>query len=100
MLGFYVQRKHAENYESIFWRAVCDMGVALRFMFNSQYNQLLCGHDTCSRSTVIKNNEQDNCFAPSAHLQFFVCASEAWFLCNGLDLYFTVNNPFSTIKSR
>lgn len=33
-------------------------------------------------------------------LEFFIIASEAWFFCNGLDLYFTVTNPFSNFQAR
>lgn len=44
--------------------------------------------------------QEAKCWLPSGHLQFFVLASEAWFFCNGLDLYFTVNNPFSSVRSR
>lgn len=40
------------------------------------------------------------CSFPSAMFEFFSISSEAWFLCNGLDLYYSVTNPFSSLKSR
>lgn len=40
------------------------------------------------------------CGFPSAMFEFFSIASEAWFLCNGLDLYYSVTNPFSSLKNR
>jgi hypothetical protein len=33
-------------------------------------------------------------------LQFFVMASEFWFLCNGLDLYYSITNPFFSFSKR
>jgi hypothetical protein len=33
-------------------------------------------------------------------LEFFVLASEFWFLCNGLDLYYSITNPFFSYNKR
>lgn len=33
-------------------------------------------------------------------LQFFMVASEMWFLCNAIDLYFSITNPFSSFNIR
>ncbi len=33
-------------------------------------------------------------------MEFFILASEAWFLCSGLDLFYTVTNPFSRFEPR
>jgi hypothetical protein len=32
--------------------------------------------------------------------EFFIVAGEAWFLCNGLELYSSITNPFSNFQSR
>ncbi|RYH29826.1 hypothetical protein EON65_07190 [archaeon] len=40
------------------------------------------------------------CGFPGAVLQFFMVASEMWFLCNGIDLFYSITNPFSSFKSR
>lgn len=32
--------------------------------------------------------------------EFFVLASEFWFLCNGLDLYYSITNPFFSFNKR
>lgn len=33
-------------------------------------------------------------------MQFCIMASECWFLCNGIDLYYSITNPFSSSISR
>jgi hypothetical protein len=40
------------------------------------------------------------CPVQSAICEFFSVTSEAWFLCNGVDLYYSITNPFSSFKSR
>ena len=51
---------------------------------------------TCYRSTTAI----DDCGFSAAYLQFFMISSELWFLLSGVDLYYTVTNPFSTLQSR
>ena len=44
--------------------------------------------------------DQSNCFVASTMTQFFEMASEAWLLCIGLDLFFSMTQPFSSFESR
>jgi hypothetical protein len=44
--------------------------------------------------------DPDRCAFPSFMLEFFVLASEFWFLCNGLDLYYSITNPFFSYNKR
>jgi hypothetical protein len=89
-------RQGSKAYSTLFWRAMCDLGVALRFVLVPAFNYYICGNLVCSYSDA----KEDLCQLPSALLQFFLLASEMWFFCHGLDLYFTVNNPFSSYESR
>ena len=50
--------------------------------------------DTCSFT------DPTRCGFPSFMLEFFVLASEFWFLCNGLDLYYSITNPFFSYNKR
>mmetsp|Transcript_1142 Transcript_1142/g.998 ORF Transcript_1142/g.998 Transcript_1142/m.998 type:complete len:1070 (-) Transcript_1142:43-3252(-) len=82
----------------LFWRAFGDFGLAVRFLATNGFNLMVCGALDCS----IQNNlsSQSNCGFASFMLQFFEMASEGWFLCSGLDLYFSITQPFSNFKSR
>eukprot|EP01038_Epipyxis_sp_PR26KG_P014040 gene14040-18831_t len=80
----------------LYWRSVCDLGLGIRFIFINAFNVYLCGSYECVRSA----SDPTNCSLPSALLEFFTIASECWLLCNGLDLFFSITNPFSSFKER
>lgn len=47
------QRKDkAAPYPLLFWRAICDLGLAVRFIAIPGFNLLICGHLTCTRETA------------------------------------------------
>jgi hypothetical protein len=64
----------------LFWRAFCDVGLSVRFLAQPLLNYYICGAASCTRLT----GHADRCAFPSFILEFFVMASELWFLCNGL----------------
>jgi len=45
-------------------------------------------------------NDVGRCAIPSAFMEFFEIASEAWFFCLAIDLATSLSNPFSSFKSR
>eukprot|EP00602_Paraphysomonas_sp_CaronLab_P002811 CAMPEP_0185026992 /NCGR_PEP_ID=MMETSP1103-20130426/11740_1 /TAXON_ID=36769 /ORGANISM="Paraphysomonas bandaiensis, Strain Caron Lab Isolate" /LENGTH=1008 /DNA_ID=CAMNT_0027560801 /DNA_START=160 /DNA_END=3186 /DNA_ORIENTATION=- len=85
------------------FRALCDMGIGFRFIFNSYFNQNLCGDSHCDidDDEVGSNDElYRNCSAPSGMIEFFELASEAWFFCLAFDLAVSITNPFSSFSQR
>jgi hypothetical protein len=92
------ERDHTGAASSLlFYRSLCDIGLSLRFALGPLFNHALCGnYDQCYRSF----SDEKLCAIPSAYLEFFVISSEAWFLLNGVDLYYSISNPFSSFQSR
>lgn len=103
----------------LFWRAVCETGTGFRFILQPAFNLYVCHHLQCTRenggkitvrtspnhslllTTVsLLNTDPDRCAGPSFMWEFFVLASECWFLCNGLDLYYSITNPFFSFNKR
>eukprot|EP01035_Chromulina_nebulosa_P021947 gene21947-28415_t len=80
----------------LFWRSVCDLGLGLRFIATPGFNLLLCNAVQCTRS----NANVNMCPLQSAICEFFSITTETWFLCNGVDLYVSITNPFSAFKDR
>jgi hypothetical protein len=37
---------------------------------------------------------------PSAMFEFFIAVGEAWTVCNGFELYWSITNPFWSFSSR
>jgi len=91
-----VQTKNYGLFNTLFWRAICDFSFAVRLILTPAYNYYLCGSHNCQR------NEVDNadCVFFSFLFQFFLIASETWFLCNGLELYYSITNPFTNFEAR
>jgi hypothetical protein len=96
------QRKYSSNLAMFFWRATCDLGLSTRFILTMAFNRYVCDADTCRRvdDDDAWRENQDRCRFPGSVLQFFLVASEMWFLCNAIDLYFSITNPFSSFKTR
>jgi len=106
----------------LFWRALCETGIGVRFLLQPAFNILVCGSLTCTRDTGSEGwwililspflhcnfvlsfrstlLDPSLCGFPSFMLEFFVLASEFWFLCNGLDLYYSITNPFFSYNKR
>ena len=141
----------------LFWRAVSDAGLAIRFLLNPVNHYYSCGHWNCSRENAgrqsverrILFHEATLCFfvyigcvdwsydfysclstmlfrlnvsffilttmefwplgattdpgvcgLSSFVLEFFLLAAAGWYLCDGIDLYYSITNPFSSFKSR
>ena len=94
----------------VLWRAVADLGIAVRFLFTSVFNNYTCGNDFCAidwtnTTTGIYTinqtiNSGSGCNLPSAFLEFFEIASEAWFFLIALDLIISLRNPFASTESR
>lgn len=63
----------------LFWRAVCDCGVGLRFIIDDPHSNV--------------------CQLPAGILEFCVMASEAWFLCAACELVIN-STPFSSSRDR
>ena len=134
----------------LFWRSVCDMGLAIRFFWSEFHEESLCASKHCSYSGHLKifivivhhiyiyvnicsvevlATSYDNtpmydpvtnttypkcseygcdinvlesriCEMPSTLFEFFEIASEAWFFCLAIDLYFSLSNPFLLFKQR
>jgi hypothetical protein len=40
----------------LFWRSVCDFGLAVRFILNNAFNRMVCGSETCDLVTSSKSN--------------------------------------------
>lgn len=80
----------------VFWRAFCDFGLGIRFVATSGFHKMVCDHVNCTNDLT----SEKNCWLASGMTQFFQIASEAWFFCIGLDLFFSVTSPFSSFKSR
>lgn len=82
----------------LFWRAFCDLGVAVRFVITPLFNKYVCGEYICS----IRGNDalQSRCSFSSFLLEFFEICSEMWFFCIALDLLLSSTNPFSSFNQR
>lgn len=89
-------KERAPPLSLLFWRAFCDLGIAIRFIATPGFNDLICNETIC----YIQLSNQSSCWLSSTMLQFFEMSSEAWFFCIGLDLYFSIHYPFSSFKSR
>ncbi len=86
----------------LFWRSVSDLGLALRFIIGPVFTQSVCDKSSLYPVTLTGNYDcdQDKCQLASVMLEFFLIASEAWFLCVTLDLLHSINDPFSTFQGR
>ncbi len=86
----------------LFWRSVSDLGLALRFILGPVFTHSVCHTDSLYPVYNIDNDQcnQNKCQFSSVMLEFFLIASEAWFLCVTLDLLYSINDPFSTFQSR
>jgi len=85
------------------FRALCDMGIGFRFVFNGYFNQNLCGDSHCDIDDDEVGGSDElyrNCSAPSGMIEFFELASEAWFFCLAFDLAVSITNPFSSFSQR
>jgi hypothetical protein len=91
-----VQTKNYGLFNTLFWRATCDLLLTFRFLLTPAYNYYLCGDSECTREDA----NADNCQFFSFFFQFFIIASETWFLCNGLELYYSITNPFTNFEAR
>jgi hypothetical protein len=83
-------------FNTLFWRAVCDLLMALTCVLYPAYNFYLCGSEKCN----IDDAANENCMLFSFWVEFFIVASEAWTFCNGLELINSIAKPFSTAESR
>ena len=86
----------------LFWRAVCDFGLGIRFLCYYLQSLYVCGDYQCYITDPDGNftNYENQCDLPSAVLEFFEIASEGWFICLAIDLAITISNPFSSFKDR
>eukprot|EP01031_Cornospumella_fuschlensis_P040483 gene40483-49341_t len=94
--GLHQRQMYGSNLAMLFWRSICDLGLAMRFILTPAFNYYVCGEITCNRNT----SDGNLCGFPGAVLQFFMVASEMWFLCNGIDLFYSITNPFSSFNTR
>eukprot|EP01036_Dinobryon_divergens_P024942 gene24943-33437_t len=90
------QRLEGSFATMLFWRAICDICLALRFVATPWFDMALCNNISCNRET----SDQSLCSFPSVLVEFFLISSEAWFFCSGVDLYISITNPFSSFKNR
>eukprot|EP01038_Epipyxis_sp_PR26KG_P014854 gene14854-19964_t len=88
----------APPFALLFWRAFCDLGVAMRIILSPYLNKYVCGGIECD--VDINTIASLRCGQSAAILQFFMIASECWFFCNGIDLYYSITNPFSSFDKR
>jgi len=86
----------------LYWRAICDMGLGVRFLTYHLWNLYTCGQFQCHivNPDGSYTSYQDRCNLPSAVLEFFELASEGWFICLAIDLAITISNPFSAFSDR
>jgi hypothetical protein len=82
----------------LYYRALSDVLLGLRFLFRNIVDFYICGELTC-RTSVLYERERF-CALPAALLEFAQIASEAWFLCAAVDVAIAVTNPFSSFKDR
>jgi hypothetical protein len=85
----------------LLWKSIADLGIASRFLANSNFNEYVCG---ASRCTLVKLSDGtflngERCGVASAYMVFFQIASELWFVCVAMDLVKTLQNPFSSTKA-
>lgn len=90
-------QKRTSSMSLLFFRAICDMGIGFRFLFNFYVNRDVCHKNECHLNDI---DEAGQCAFGSASLEFFELASEAWFFCLAVDLFVTITNPFSSFKQR
>lgn len=93
---YFFQRWRGSAFKMLFFRALCDFGLGLRFILIPAFNQYLCGSRVCDRG----NSDESRCPFPSAFLEYFLLTSECWFLCSGMDLVLSATNPFSSFEPR
>ena len=88
----------------LYWRAVCDLGLGLRFLCYYLQNLYVCGRYQCYLTTGpyrgIPTRYEGRCNVPAAVLEFFEIASEGWFICLAIDLAISISNPFSSFPDR
>lgn len=97
------------------YRTLCDVGIALRFMFNWVSNVYVCDDYICDVkgscdyvhlldlnvfNTELSVADENKCRVASMIMQFFQIASEGWLLCIAFDLAVTITNPFSSLEKR
>ena len=55
----------------LFWRAVCDLGLSLRFLASPGVSYLACGSTRCQVSTDSSGGERNSSFKPSFKCSLF-----------------------------
>jgi len=101
LIGFHLNPKEFKSsLQLLYWRSICDLGLAIRFLAAPGFNQAMCQKFVCTLEDLKKHGHSEACQVSSAILEFFEISSEAWFLMIGLDLYFSINYPFFPLKTR
>jgi len=83
-----------------FYRVLAEIGISIRFMLSPIINNELCGDYAGCDSVKDQSVNEHMCAPWSAMLQFFLVASELWFLCTAFDFAVTLSNPFSPFADR
>ena len=104
ILGVTYSPSNQQNASSalLYWRAICDLGLGLRFLCYYLQNLYVCNSAQCyiTYPDGSRTDYQNRCNLPSAILEFFEIASEGWFICLAIDLAVTISNPFSSFNDR
>jgi hypothetical protein len=51
MLDIYIRSYSGASFNLLFWRAFCDFGLGLRFIFIPAYNRYICNNGFCDRES-------------------------------------------------
>jgi hypothetical protein len=114
-MGVIKKNRNSGVFQLLFWRAFCDFFVGLRFVLVFDLNRMVCGSREClispvsiGNSTTIGTNTtavidhtnfEHLCGSQAAFLEFFEIASEMWFFCIALNMYYSLMNPFASTKA-
>lgn len=94
---------YGTSFDLLVIRSFCDLGLALRFMFEPMISERVCGYRTCyfnDFDDFTKEKNYNECSFPTAVMEFFEISSEAWFLCLAFELSVSLSDPFSTFQTR
>lgn len=82
----------------VFWRAVADFFIGIRFVMNPLFNYFICKDFHCTFYEHF--DHEGRCAFASAWLEFAELASECWFFCVAWDTFFSICDPFVSFKRR
>ena len=99
VIAFYMKysvlRTHTNTL--LFWRTVCDGGLALLFL--SYVLTALSKGGPGQWNDIMSGKHRQEKILLAGLFQFFTISSETWFFCNSRDLMLTLTDPFTSDKA-